>query len=269
MNDRGHLVTPTFAPQPLWVQADPIRLEQVFSNLLNNAAKYTEPRGTIAIVAEQVDNDVVVSVRDTGIGIPQRMLSRVFDLFQQGDAPDDRPRGGLGIGLTLVRDLVEMHGGRVQANSEGPDRGAEFVVRLPALTQRYEIAANTFLSDRRGIAKRLRVLVVDDNIDAAQTLAEALKLRGHDAAVAHDGPMAVTTALSYQPDLALLDLGLPGLDGYAVARRLRAELQGVRLIAISGYGPNRDRGRSQEAGFDQHLTKPVNFKILEEVINTF
>jgi PAS domain S-box-containing protein len=254
-------------PDPVWVQADPVRLEQVFANLLHNAAKYTEPGGRVSIAAELEDRGhVVIRVTDTGIGIRPELIDRIFDMFTQGDRVSGRLKEGLGLGLTLVRSLVEMHGGQVSASSPGPGRGSEFRVRLPLAGARAEGAAGP----PTGPGRPLRVLVVDDNKDAADSLQMVLEQQGgHTVCVAYDGPAAVHAVNDFLPDVALLDIGLPkGVDGYEVARRLRAlpGLERLPVVALTGYGRPEDRRRSGEAGFTAHLVKPVDPTELRELL---
>jgi CheY-like chemotaxis protein/two-component sensor histidine kinase len=242
---------------PLYVEGDPLRLEQVLANLIDNAARYTEPGGRIDVTLRRDGGAAVLEVADTGVGIEPHLLPRVFNLFEQAERPLDRAQGGLGIGLTLVRKLVELHGGRVEASSPGPRRGSTFTVRLPALDRAPGLPA---VADGRPAPRARRVLVVDDNRDLAESLAMVLRLWGHDVRVAYDGRSALETAQEYAPEVVLLDIGLPQLDGFEVARRLRQrpELRQARLVAITGYGRDEDRRRSAEAGFDLHLTKPVD-----------
>jgi signal transduction histidine kinase/ActR/RegA family two-component response regulator len=243
---------------PLPLDADPIRLAQVLSNLLNNAAKFTEPGGTIALRASGEGGEIVIRIRDSGIGVPSGMLTRIFDPFVQAGRTPDRAQGGLGIGLTLARRLVELHGGRIEAHSGGTGQGSEFVVRLPAGTESGRRAAVPGPVVAGGI--RRRVLVVDDNVDAADSLAEVLKALGHQVEVAHEGTAALAAASNRPPEVVLLDLGLPGMDGYEVARRLRTAHPGdsIRLIALTGYGQEADRARARQAGFDVYLVKPAD-----------
>jgi signal transduction histidine kinase/DNA-binding response OmpR family regulator len=268
IDGRRHELTVTLPAEPVRVEGDPVRLAQVLGNLLNNAAKYTEEGGSIWLTVERAGDEAMLRVRDTGVGIPEEMLGSVFDLFTQVDRTLDRSQGGLGIGLTLVRRLVEMHSGRVQVFSAGPGRGSEFVVRLPALVggRRPPPTGNGVVSSlaRSG---RARVLVVDDNRDAADSLALLLRLAGHEVCVAHDGPTAVALAADFGPQLVLLDIGLPGMDGYAVARRLRAQPNAHKtlLVALTGYGQEEDVRRSREAGFDHHLVKPADPEALATV----
>jgi CheY-like chemotaxis protein len=250
---------------------DPTRLSQVFSNLLNNAAKYTERGGNIWLNATQEADQAVVRVRDSGVGIPGDELSRVFELFSQADRSLDRAQGGLGIGLTLVRNLVEMHGGRVQAKSEGPGKGSEFTVYLPALPREsrdLEVPTESKQAAVSGTA--LRVLVVDDNLDSADTLALLLKFAGHDVRTAHEGDTALEEAGVFLPHVVVLDIGLPKMNGYEVARRLRKqpEMKNSFLIALTGYGQDEDRLRSKDAGFDHHLVKPVDPDKLQSLISS-
>jgi PAS domain S-box-containing protein len=249
------------------LEADPVRLEQIIVNLLTNAAKYTDAGGQIALTARHEGADIVISVRDTGVGIPKDLLPRVFDLFVQGDRTAARSEGGLGIGLTLVKSLVEMHGGTVAAASEGPGRGSEFAVRLPALQKETRKTAPPTKSLPRVARQGSRVLVVDDNVDTAQGLGKLLKLLGHEVQTAFDGPTAIELARTYKPEVVLLDIGLPGMDGYEVASKLRQEAccKDAVIIAVSGYGQEEDRRRSREAGFDQHLVKPVDYDALMSV----
>jgi PAS domain S-box-containing protein len=257
------------APEPLLVRGDPTRLEQVVTNLLNNACKYTDPGGHICLEAGREGSEVVVRVRDNGIGIAPDMLPKIFDLFVQAERRVDRSQGGVGIGLTLVRRLVELHGGTVEAQSEGPGRGSEFLVRLPATTDAQG-------GERRGASgalpeaelPRLRVLVVDDNQDAADSLALLLQLAGQEVRVAYDGQAALALAPEFRPAMAFLDIGMPGMDGYEVGRRLR-QLPGMEalvLVALTGWGQEEDRRRSKEAGFDHHLVKPAEADELNRLL---
>jgi signal transduction histidine kinase len=247
---------------PAYLEADPARLEQVLTNLLNNASKYTPEGGRIQLTAGKEGNQIVICVKDTGIGIPVEMLPTIFEPFQQWSTAAGQSQGGLGIGLNLVRQLVELHGGTVRASSAGPGLGSEFVVRLPAVSEKLKReAGGTRDSGSRSIsatAKR-RILVVDDNKDAAKSLAMVLRLDGHEVRVAHSGLAALAIAEAEQPEVIVLDIGMPGLDGYEVAQRLRQRpgAEGVLLVALTGFGQEDDRRRSQEAGFDCHLVKPV------------
>ena len=263
----GHELTVDLPPQPIHLDADPVRLAQVFLNLLNNAAKYTERGGHIWLTAERAGSDAVVSVRDDGIGIAGDMLSRVFDLFTQVGPSLERSQGGLGIGLTLVRRLVEMHDGSIEARSGGPDEGSEFVVRLPLpALARHEPPRGAGPTAK--VLTGCRILVVDDNKDSADSLGMLLRLGGNDTRTAYDGLEAVDVAETFRPDLVLLDIGLPKLNGYEVARRIRQQPWGrnATLVALTGWGQDEDRRRSQEAGFDLHLVKPVELEALEKLL---
>jgi CheY-like chemotaxis protein len=265
---RRHELTLHGPAGPVWLVADAARLEQVLANLLNNAAKYTEEGGRIGLEVALEDREVVIRVRDTGIGIPAEMLPRVFDLFVQADRSLDRSQGGLGIGLTLVKSLVELHGGRVEARSGGPGQGSEFTVRLPLGAENPEEAPAPAAERAGSNGRPLRVLVVDDNVDAAASLALLLEAYGHAVQTAHDGRAALALAADFVPQVVLLDIGLPGLDGYAVARQLRRQpgLEGAMLVALTGYGQEEDRRRSREAGLDRHLVKPVDPAELERLL---
>jgi signal transduction histidine kinase/CheY-like chemotaxis protein len=268
---RGHTLEVAMPQDAGRVEGDPIRLAQVLWNLLNNAAKYTPEGGRVWLTVAKGHGDVTIRVRDTGMGIPPEVLPKVFDLFTQTERTLDRAEGGLGIGLTLVRQLTEMHDGRVEAFSEGPGRGSEFVVRLPLLPETGSVAPGGDDRPGAGLARapaQRRILVVDDNRDSAESLATLLRLVGNDVRTAHDGAEALAVAAAYQPDLMLLDIGLPVLNGYEVARRLRTEPGYGRpvLVALTGYGSDEDRRRSLVAGFDHHLVKPVDFDTLQQLL---
>jgi PAS domain S-box-containing protein len=269
---RKHRLTVALPEEPLRLEGDTTRLTQVVSNLLHNAAKFTPEGGQIWLAAEADTGQVVLRVRDSGIGIPQELLPHVFDLFRQADDSLDRSAGGLGIGLTLVRRLLELHGGKVEAFSEGPGRGSEFVVRLPAFADDFKALAegDAAVGDLRESAC-YRVLVVDDNIDSAESMALLLELYGHQMRIAHDGPAALKAARSFRPQVVVLDIGLPGMDGYEVARHLRADAQTQRaiLIAMTGYGQSEDRQQSMRAGFDHHLVKPLDPDVLQAIILSY
>jgi PAS domain S-box-containing protein len=268
--DRGHGLDVSLPPEPVWLEADPVRLEQVFNNLLSNAVKFTEEGGSISLAAERQGQEVVVRVRDTGVGIPPDLLPRIFDLFTQGDRSLDRVRDGLGIGLTLSRRLVELHGGTIEAYSEGVGRGSEFVVRLPAFLHHTAPPDEAPAAERTAQApsRPLRVLVVDDSEDTTELLGTLLEMAGHSIQVAHTGPSALEAAAAFRPDAIILDIGLPGLDGYQVAQRLREDpaLKSVTLIAATGYGQEEDLRRSREVGFDQHLVKPIDPAELQRLL---
>ena len=262
-----HQLTIALPQEPIWLHADPIRLGQVFGNLLNNAAKYMEPGGQIWLTAERLEDRVAVRVRDAGIGMPPEMLPKIFDLFAQADRSLDRSQGGLGIGLSLVQSLVQMHGGTVRAFSEGPGKGSEFVVSLPVLSGGSKEAPDRPMAQSSALRPPLRVLVVDDNLDAAKLLAMVLCSDGHDATVASDGQSAIAGAQAHKPDVILLDIGLPGMDGYEVCRRLRQlpGLEQTMLVALTGYAQDEDRRNSQAAGFDAHLVKPMSMTQLQDL----
>jgi PAS domain S-box-containing protein len=249
----------------LRIEADPLRVEQVLVNLLTNAARYTDPGGHIGVTARHEGSDVVIKVWDTGVGINSELRPRIFDLFAQGDRTIARSEGGLGIGLTLVKSLIEMHGGRVSVASEGPGRGSEFTVWLPALREEPRATAKPPVTRFTRVARQgSRVLVVDDNIDTARGVSKLLKLLGHNVRIAHDGPTAIEVARAHRPEIVLLDIGLPAMDGYEVARRLRTDecCKHSLIVAVSGYGQDEARSRSRAAGFDQHLVKPVDYGAL-------
>jgi signal transduction histidine kinase len=261
-----HQLTVTVPGEPMIVNGDPVRLAQVFANLLNNAAKYTDTGGRIWLTAYREGMAVVVSVRDSGHGIPPDMLPRVFEMFLQLPDHSARTHGGLGIGLTLVKTLIEMHGGTVRANSGGPGKGSEFIVRLPLLADAPGLAPS--VAEPHPVPPRLasrRVLVVDDNVDAAHSLALVLRIMGLTTKVASSGPAALELLPQFKPELVFLDIGMPGMDGHAVARAIRAmpEWSGLTLVAMTGWGQDEDRRRSQQAGFNHHLIKPVDVRALE------
>jgi PAS domain S-box-containing protein len=264
---RRHELEVSLPDEPLWLEADATRIEQVLANLLHNAAKFTEPGGHIALSVERHGDEVAVAVRDDGSGIEPELLPRIFDLFVQEDRSLARSHGGLGIGLTLVRGLVEQHGGRVEARSDGPGRGCEILIRLPLRAAPQQTAPAAPQPDAAA-EPPARILLVEDNIDAADALAELLRLWGHQVTIAHDGLLALEAARSVRPEVVLLDIGLPGMDGYEVARALRSlgGLEGVLLIALTGYGQESDRHRSQLAGFDHHMVKPVDVSRLRQLI---
>lgn len=264
VEQRRHEITVALARGPLRVEADPARLEQVLVNLLTNAAKYMDEGGRIRLAARREKRDILIRVQDTGIGIAPEMLPRVFDLYAQVDHAHDHSQGGLGIGLALVQRLVAMHGGSVSVASEGLGRGSEFTVRLPAAKEKATAAPKPEAASHEPPRTGLTILVVDDSRDTALALAKLLKRAGHEVEVAHDGPTALQMARDRRPRVVLLDIGLPGLDGYQVAAELRRTegLEGAVLVAVSGYGQEQDRARSRAAGFDHHLIKPVNFDAL-------
>jgi signal transduction histidine kinase/CheY-like chemotaxis protein len=268
IEESRHELAVTTSSMPIYVDADLTRLAQVFSNILNNAAKYTERGGEIALIVERNDNEAVVSVRDNGIGIPPEMLHKVFEPFTQVDRSLERSKSGLGIGLTLVKRLVEMHGGSIDARSGGQRMGSEFVVRLPIMLVMASEAVVGDVSPTMQSAGR-RILVVDDNRDSAQTLARLLEIIGHEARTAHDGGEAVATAGAYHPEVIMLDIGLPVMNGYEVARTIRRHPWGtdIVIVALTGWGQMEDRKRSKEAGIDHHLVKPVEPQALIDLLS--
>ncbi len=269
IEQRGHEFEITLPSSTVWLEADSIRLAQVVSNLLNNAAKFTENGGRIALTARRQEGEILISAKDNGIGIPHEFLNQIFDLFVQADHAANRAQGGLGIGLTLVRNLVELHGGQVTAASSGLGNGTEFLIRLPVLesptakSEQSPVSPNFKQGDTES-----RILVVDDNVDSATTLAMLLRLSGHDVDVAHRGEAAIEAALLSPPEIAFLDIGMPGMDGYELARRLRQQpsLDGTTLVALTGWGKPEDRELSEAAGFDFHLVKPVGLHELDQII---
>jgi PAS domain S-box-containing protein len=263
----GHRLSVSLPAQPILLEADMVRLAQVIANLLNNAAKYTEPGGRIELRAERDGDLAVVRIRDSGIGIAPEMLPLVFDLFMQADRAIPRAQGGMGIGLTLARNLVEMHGGNIRAESAGRGKGSEFIVRIPALAVDTRVVPDEVPISAARLPAR-RILVVDDNADSAESLATLMRLHGQDVRVAYDGPRALEAAAAEPPELVFLDIGMPEMDGYEVARRLRRlpALRDAVLVALTGWGQDEDRQRSKEAGFDFHLTKPADLAVLQQVL---
>ncbi len=257
--------------KPALVEADASRLAQVLSNLLNNAAKYTEDGGRIDLEVEHINGEVLIRVRDNGVGIDPESLPSVFDMFMQVERETNRSQGGLGIGLTLARRLVEMHGGKIEARSAGLKMGSEFLVSLPSLVQPATESARESAKDSADHAQpgSKRVLIVDDNEDSAESMAVLLRLHGHEVHLAYDGVAALEEARSFHPELMFLDLDLPKIDGLEVARRLRPEpaMRDVTLVAMTGYGQEEDRKRTQEAGFNLHLVKPIDYDSLEELLS--
>lgn len=270
LESAGHELTVTLPSRPVYLNADPTRLVQVFGNILHNAARYTPPSGRIELSAEQEGDRAVVRVRDTGLGIPPEMLSKVFEMFTQINRRLERSQGGLGIGLALVQSLVHMHGGVIEAHSEGANKGSEFIVRLPLAADRETLPTTNSASEQANRHPAHRILVVDDNADAAESLALLLRIQNNEVWVAHEGLGGIELALRHHPDLIFLDIGLPGMSGYEIARRLRQEpeLAGVTLVALTGWGQPEDRRRSHEAGFDAHLVKPVDTTLLNKILST-
>jgi len=270
LQERSHTLAARIPESALWVHGDSLRLTQALSNVLGNAVKYTDRGGHIELeVVPGQGKDLEIRVRDNGIGIPAERLPLIFDLFTQLDRKSDHPQSGLGIGLALVRRLLEMHGGSVEARSDGAGRGSEFIIRLPRYAGELCASANEKNRADSALAAPVhRILIADDNIDALESLAEVLKLQGHEVFSAANGSLALESAERYLPDVALLDIGMPLLDGYEVARRIRSQEWGrqVTLMAVTGWGQDADRRRSREAGFDQHLVKPLDVDKLAELL---
>jgi CheY-like chemotaxis protein/two-component sensor histidine kinase len=268
MEQAGVTFSEEIPEESVWVEGDPIRLAQIVGNLCGNAAKFTERGGHVGLrlAVEAEKKRAVITVRDTGIGIDPEMLPRVFDVFAQADQSLHRSPGGLGLGLALVKGLTELHGGQVRAASEGPGCGSEFTVLLPLASA--PVTGETVRVPVTPSARPARVLIVEDSRDTAETLRDVLELSGNTVGVAYSGPEAVELARQFQPGVVLCDLGLPGMDGYEVAKALRRdpETQAARLIAVSGYGQEEDVQRSREAGFDLHLTKPIDLERLERIL---
>lgn len=266
----GQDFTMVLPESPIYLDADPIRLAQAVSNLLNNAAKFTDRGGHIWLVADRSGSDAVITVRDTGVGISRTMLPHVFEMFTQGEQAHSRTIGGLGIGLTLVKRLVEMHGGTVAADSAGQNMGSTFVIRLPTLVDSSQWPKPKAEGPARMSPPALRILVVDDNRDAADSLAMLLRTSGNDIRTAYDGVEAVQVANEFEPEVVLLDIGLPNMDGHEVAQRIRQESWGRRtcLIAVTGWSDEADRARSRAAGFDHHLVKPLDTGHLGQLLGS-
>jgi CheY-like chemotaxis protein len=254
--------------EPLTVDADPVRLGQVFANLLNNAAKYTAPGGHVSVRAWREGGEAIVAVRDDGVGIPPQLLPYVFDVFTQGDQAPGTP-SGLGIGLALVRSLVEAHGGQVEVDSEGVGHGSEFRVRLPLVAEPPDSAGVSAALESVDLHHR-RVLVIDDNRDAAVSLGMLLSMLGGDVRVAHNGAEGLRLAAEHQPAIVFLDIGMPDMNGYEVAARLRSTAlgQAMTLVAVTGWGQPKDRALALDAGFDHHLTKPADVDQLRTLLET-
>jgi PAS domain S-box-containing protein len=264
----GHHLILDLPDEPVYLNADCARLAQVFSNLLNNSCKYTKPKGVISVRAERVGDEVVVTVKDNGAGIPPDKLDSIFGMFMQVDRTSERSQGGLGIGLTLVKRLVEMHGGSIEARSDG-QQGSEFIARLPVVT-RSAVASSPVVTVTRESSRRRRILIVDDNRDSAESLAMLLEITGNTTYMAHDGVAALEAIKKHRPEVVLLDIGLPFLNGHEVCRRVREQPWGkdIVIIALTGWGQEDDRRRSEEAGFNGHLVKPVDHEKLTELLTT-
>ena len=269
LDSKNHQLTVTLPSEDLTLNADPVRLAQILSNLLTNAAKYTDPAGHIELVGRiQEDATLTLSVQDDGIGISAEALARIFQMFLQIDGTSARAEGGLGIGLALVKGLVSLHGGKIEASSPGPGQGSKFIVSLPFATPQATGTVAPGASTGSAPTIGRRILVAEDNRDAADTLALLLNLAGHEVRVAHGGRAAVAIAQTFRPEVAILDIGMPDVDGYEVAREIRRQSwgTGMHLVAVSGWGGEADRQRATQAGFDRHLTKPVDPRALEAVL---
>jgi PAS domain S-box-containing protein len=264
---QSHTLTVQLPEGPIWAELDFTRIAQALSNLLSNAAKYTEPGGQITVAASSDASAATITVTDTGIGIPPMLLSRIFDMFTQLQAHRDRTYGGLGIGLTLARRLVQLHGGTITASSEGPGRGSQFTIRLPVETLAKGTETQPGGDEAAPRKAGCRVLIAEDSPDAAEMMSLMLRIKGHDVRVAVDGEQAVTIGRQFEPQIAFVDIGMPRMDGFEVARQLRDLLgRRVLLVALTGWGQDEDRRRSREAGFDHHLTKPPEPEVLDQLI---
>jgi CheY-like chemotaxis protein len=267
LDSKRHVLQVNVAGGPIWVHGDFARLAQVIGNILNNSAKYTSEGGRIELTASADRGEAIITVRDNGIGIDSKLLPHVFELFTQGERSLDRSQGGLGVGLTVVQRLVDLHQGRVEVKSEGAGKGSLFRVVLPCISEvpHAEAEQESFAAV---ISGGKRVLVVDDNIDAAESIAVFLRLEGHEVRTVSDGPQAVAIAQVFAPQVAVVDIGLPGMNGYEVARRLRQKGSDgpALLIALTGYGQKEDRSRSLEAGFDHHFVKPADPRVIQSAI---
>jgi CheY-like chemotaxis protein len=268
IDQRKHTLTVSIPDEKIWLNADAARLEQVVVNLLTNAAKYTEEAGQIWLSVSREENECVVKVKDTGVGISPALLPKVFDLFTQAERSLDRSQGGLGIGLALVHRLTELHGGTVEVHST-LGHGSEFIVRLPLVLSEPDSPDGVTIVEEVKGTRPLRVLIVDDNVDTVLSFSMLLKASGHDVCNAHDGLVAVQTANDYRPDVVLLDIGLPSLNGYEVAKRIRQIpiLKDVVLVALTGYGQDTDRQLSAQAGFNHHLVKPARLEQLQKILS--
>ncbi len=270
-DSQGHQLSVELPDEPIPLEADQARMVQVLVNLLTNAAKYTDRGGRVTLTACREGDEAIVRVRDTGVGIETDMLARIFDLFTQVGRSLHRAQGGLGIGLTLVRQIVELHGGRVSVHSDGAGKGSEFTVRLPVAPARAASAESAGALAELGVpqlaAPSCHILIIEDHADARETLSLLLQMLGHRTETASTGPDGVARALASRPQVVLIDLGLPGLDGFQVARQVRAALgEAVLLVALTGYAQEEDRQRTQDAGFNAHLPKPVELEELNRVL---
>lgn len=266
----GHTLDVTYPAESLRIHADPMRLEQIIVNVLNNSAKYTEPGGHISLTAAREGNDAVISIRDSGIGITTEMLPRLFTEFMQEDQPRVRQKGGLGLGLMIVKTLMEMHGGTVTAMSEGAGKGSEFILRIPLHTEseaREETNYDTLLQAENAEKTRKRILVADDNQDLANALGKLLRLLGHEVKTAYSGREAVALSESFKPEIVFMDIAMPGMDGYEAARKMRESGMRATLVALTGYGQDKDRVQAVEAGFSHHLVKPIGLEEIERILS--
>jgi signal transduction histidine kinase/ActR/RegA family two-component response regulator len=271
IDSAGHELVIQLPPDPVVLHGDAVRLAQVFANLLNNAAKYTPRGGCIRLTAKLAGSSVVVTVADDGIGIPSDMLPRLFEIFSQAQPALERSQGGLGVGLSLVRGLVELHGGTIEAHSAGPDRGAEFVVRLPVSAMMPDNVATAAVGNAEmGLASKSRLLIVDDVPDSADSLAMLLELMGHEVHTAYEAERAMALAATLRPDVMLIDIGMPQVNGYELCRQLRRQPWGgeVCLVAVTGWAQEEDKLRASAAGFDRHMAKPVDADALESLLAT-
>jgi CheY-like chemotaxis protein/two-component sensor histidine kinase len=268
MRSAGHKLQVTLPEQPLWIDGDPVRLSQVLANLLNNAAKYTDAGGTVRLTAHGVGSFAEISVRDNGSGISADALPHLFEMFSRGDRSSGRDHAGLGIGLALARRLVEMHGGSIAARSEGLGKGSEFTVRIPRSADS-GIPSATAQSVGPAISRK-RILVVDDNVDSAESMRMLLEFLGANVRVAFDGSAALESFAATEPALVLMDIGMPGMDGYEVARRMRAAdpQRKTTIVALTGWGQEDDRRKARDAGFDRHLIKPADVGALQALLSS-
>jgi CheY-like chemotaxis protein len=268
----GQKLSISLPAEPIFLDADLTRLAQVLSNLLTNSAKYTQPDGHIWLSAQRRGNEIEVEVKDDGIGIPEESLPHIFDMFSQVDRTIERSTGGLGIGLALVKGVVEMHGGEVYAASDGPGRGSTFTIKLPVIQRQVTATMDTSpKGEFQAMSRGRKILVVDDNRDSANSLAAFLRLLGHTVEMAHDGDEAVTVAGQFRPEVILMDVGMPKLNGYRATQEIRKQPWGrdIAIIALTGWGQESDRERSREANCDGHLVKPVNLSVLSKVVDQY
>jgi CheY-like chemotaxis protein len=269
LSEKGHDLTLKLPPEPLLVEADLVRLVQAIKNLLDNAVKYTNEKGKIVLTAARRGQQAVLTIADNGIGIRAELLPHIFDRFSYIENPLNHSyhEGGLGIGLNITKNLIEMHGGQISATSPGSNQGSTFTIQLPMINESPQPAAIPVVEDSSTVTSCHRVLVVDDNRDIAYSFEILLDLWGHEVQTAFDGPTALEITHTFQPEIVLLDIGLPGMDGYEVARCLRAEYgQRIKLIALTGYGQEKDKEQAKEAGFNHHLTKPPQLEALKDLL---